>query len=69
MTTETIKVQTFDPIPPIMMERRSPANPLKGLMITVFSVKIVVAAFLLATVSLAPPVSADTYDVAVAAVD
>lgn len=60
MTTQTMTAQTFAALPPIRMETSSPANPLKGLLVTVFALKIVVAAFLIATVSLAPPVSAGT---------
>ena len=58
MPAKTTTVQTFPAVPAIVMEA-APANPLKGLVITVFTLKIAVAAFLLATVSLAPPVSAD----------
>jgi hypothetical protein len=59
MTTQTMTAQTFAALPPIRMETSSPANPLKVVLVTVFVLKIVVAAFLIATVSLAPPVSAD----------
>lgn len=51
--------QTFSALPPISMEAKVPANPLKGVLVTVFTLKIAVAAVLLATVSLAPPVNAD----------
>jgi hypothetical protein len=52
--------QTFTSLPPLTMQAtKTSANPLKNVMITVFTLKIVVSAFLLATVSLAPPVSAD----------
>jgi hypothetical protein len=52
--------QTFSAIPPIRIEAASPANPLKSVLVTVFALKIVIAAFLIATVSLAPPVSAES---------
>lgn len=51
--------RTFSALPPITMETAAPANPLRGLLVTVFALKIAVCAFLLATVSLAPPVSVD----------
>lgn len=51
--------QTFSALPPIAAEAKAPANPLKGVLITVFTLKIAVSAFLLATVSLAPPLSLD----------
>lgn len=59
MTTQTMTVQTFAALPPITTETSSRANPLRNLLVTVFALKIVVAAFLIATVSLAPPVAAD----------
>ncbi len=61
MTTPTMSAQTFAALPPITMETSSPANPLRSLLVTVFALKIVVAAFLIATVSLAPPVVADAH--------
>lgn len=60
-------IQTFSALPPIEMEPAAPANPLKGVLITVFTLKIIVAVFLLATVSLAPPLSPDEPYMAVAA--
>lgn len=36
------------------------SNPLRAVLVTVFTLKLVVAAFLVATVSLAPPVSAES---------
>jgi len=59
--------QTFNALPPITLEDAPPANPLKGVLLTVFTLKIVVAAFLIATVSLAPPVSAEASYMTVAA--
>ncbi|MGK6312409.1 hypothetical protein [Neorhizobium sp. DT-125] len=59
--------QTFSALPPITPEARAPANPLKGVLITVFALKIAVAAFLLATVSLTPPLSVDGRPIAAAA--
>ena len=64
-----MSAQTFDALPPISTRTELPANPLKGVLVTVFALKIVVAAFLLATVSLAPPVNADESYVSVASVD
>ncbi|MCJ9753385.1 hypothetical protein MOV61_21940 [Neorhizobium sp. BETTINA12A] len=61
MTTQTMTAQTFAALPPIRMETSSPSHPLKSLLMTVFVLKILVAAFLIATVSLAPPVSADAH--------
>ncbi|MBP1844685.1 hypothetical protein J2046_002952 [Rhizobium petrolearium] len=58
--------RTFSALPPIKMETAAPANPLRGVLVTVFALKIVVCAFLLATVSLAPPVSVDARFAAVA---
>ena len=60
MTTSTMTGPTFSAIPPIGAEKTNAANPLKGVLITVFTLKIAVAAFLLATVSLAPPVNAES---------
>jgi hypothetical protein len=51
---------TYSAMPPIELNRSSePAHPLRPVFITVIALKIVVSAFLLATVSLAPPVSAE----------
>lgn len=59
--------QTFNSIPPITLEATPPSNPLKGVLLTVFTLKVVVAVFLIATVSLAPPVSAEASYMTVAA--
>ena len=62
--------QTFNAIPPIRMQATASSNPLKSVMITVFTLKVAVAAVLLATVSLAPPLSADgSYTTVIAAAD
>ncbi|CAN7402437.1 hypothetical protein [Neorhizobium sp. LjRoot104] len=58
MTSPTMTSQTFAALPPMTMETSNPVNPLKSVLVMVFALKIVVAAFLIATVSLAPPVSA-----------
>ncbi len=55
--------QTFSALPPIKADAVAAENPLKGVLVTVFTLKIIVTAFLLTTVSLAPPVAADeTYN-------
>ncbi|MFB9948059.1 hypothetical protein ACFFP0_04320 [Rhizobium puerariae] len=59
MTARPMTIQTFSALPPITMEPVAPANPLRGVLVTVFTLKIIVSVFLLATVSLAPPVSSD----------
>jgi len=59
--------QTFSALPPIKMEAAAPANPLRAVLIVVFTLKITVAVFLLATVSLAPPLSPEQPYMAVAA--
>ncbi|MFN7026051.1 MAG: hypothetical protein ACK4QP_16355 [Pseudorhizobium sp.] len=41
-------------------EGSAPSHPLRPVFVTVLAAKVVVAAFLLATVSMAPPVSAET---------
>ncbi|WP_105384104.1 hypothetical protein [Neorhizobium alkalisoli] len=51
--------QTFSALPPIRTDAVAAENPLKGVLVTVFTLKIIVTVFLLATVSLAPPVVAD----------
>ncbi|TWF54540.1 hypothetical protein [Neorhizobium alkalisoli] len=52
---------TYSAIPPIELNRSNEtAHPLRPVFITVIALKIVVSAFLIATVSLAPPVSAET---------
>ena len=55
--------QTYSAIPAIQMETaKTSAHPLRPVFVTVIAVKLAVSAFLLATVSLAPPVSAgDSY--------
>ncbi|WP_105435700.1 hypothetical protein [Neorhizobium tomejilense] len=60
-TTQTFSAQTFSALPPIRMETSGAANPLRSVLVTVFVLKIAIAAFLIATVSLAPPVSANTH--------
>ena len=69
MTMQAMTAKTFSAMPPITMEATSEAHPLKSVLITVFTLKIVVAAFLLATVSLAPPVTASERYMTVAAAD
>ncbi|AXV15858.1 hypothetical protein CYG48_09195 [Neorhizobium sp. SOG26] len=69
MTTSTMNGPTFAAMPPIGAEKANAAHPLKGVLITVFTVKIAVAAFLLATVSLAPPVNAEASYMTAAIVD
>ena len=64
--THQATAQTFAALPPITTEA-TPANPLRSVLVTVFTLKIIVSAFLLATVSLAPPVSADDHYTVVAA--
>ncbi|MDR6816529.1 hypothetical protein J2X76_001702 [Neorhizobium sp. 2083] len=66
MTTQMTTAQTFAALPPITMETSSPANPLKGVLVTVFALKIVIAAFLIATVSLSPPVAAEAHNTTLA---
>ncbi|WP_105370261.1 hypothetical protein [Neorhizobium huautlense] len=51
--------QTFSALPPMKTDAVAAGNPLKGVLVTVFTLKIIVSAFLLATVSLAPPVAAN----------
>jgi hypothetical protein len=51
--------QTFSDLPPIRTDAVVVENPLKGVLVTVFTLKIIVTVFLLGTVSLAPPVAAD----------
>lgn len=60
-TTQTFSAQTFSALPPIRMETPGAANPLRSVLVTVFVLKIAIAAFLIATVSLAPPVSANAH--------
>ncbi|WP_117193693.1 hypothetical protein [Rhizobium terrae] len=69
MTSPTLTVPTFSDMPPITTGKPDSGNPLKGLLITVFTLKVVVAAFLLATVSLAPPYIADQRHAIVASAD
>lgn len=59
--------QTFSDLPPILANAEAPANPLKSVLITVFTLKVVVAAFLITTVSLAPPITAGEQYMTVAA--
>ncbi|WP_105430147.1 hypothetical protein [Neorhizobium sp. T6_25] len=66
MTTQTMTAQTFADLPPIRMETTTAANPLKSVLVTVFVLKIAIAAFLIATVSLAPPVSANAHSTTLA---
>ena len=51
--------QTFSALPPMKTDAVAAENSLKGVLVTVFTLKIIVSAFLLATVSLAPPVAAN----------
>ena len=51
--------QTFSALPHMKTDAVAAENPLKGVLVTVFTLKIIVSAFLLATVSLAPPVAAN----------
>ncbi|CAN7405256.1 hypothetical protein [Neorhizobium tomejilense] len=60
-TARTFSAQTFSALPPIRMETPGAANPLRSVLVTVFVLKIAIAAFLIATVSLAPPVSANAH--------
>lgn len=64
-----MSAQTFDALPPISARTELPANPLKGVLVTVFALKIVVAAFLVGTVSLAPPVNTDQSYLSIASVN
>lgn len=50
---------TYSAMPPIQMSS-APAHPLRPVFITVIALKITIAAVLLATVSLAPPLSAES---------
>lgn len=52
-------MQTYSALPPITNDVPR-AHPLRAVFVTVLTLKLVVCAFLLATVSLAPPVAADT---------
>jgi hypothetical protein len=61
VTAQTFTTQTFSALPPIRMETSGVANPLRSVLVTVFVLKIAIAAFLIATVSLAPPVSANAH--------
>ncbi|MEN3148306.1 hypothetical protein ABCW43_13380 [Neorhizobium sp. IRAMC:178] len=61
MTNPTATAQTFTALPPIRMETSNAANPLRSVLVTVFVLKITIAAFLIATVSLAPPVSTNAH--------
>jgi hypothetical protein len=58
--------QTYSSIPPITVATVKP-HPLRAVFVTVLTLKLAVCAFLLATVSLAPPVAADTRYMVVAA--
>lgn len=59
---------TFQPIPPIAANAgREARHPLHSLLVTVLTVKLIVAAALVATVSLAPPVSGEHSYVTMAA--
>jgi hypothetical protein len=61
---------TYSAIPAIQLETtKAEAHPLRPVFVTVLTLKIAVAAFLLGTVSLAPPVSAETSYMSVAAVE
>ncbi len=51
-------MQTYSALPPIVIETSKP-HPLRAVFVTVLALKVLVGAFLLATVSLAPPVAAD----------
>jgi hypothetical protein len=63
-----MSAHTYAAMPPIEMASSSTtAHPLRPVFVTVITLKIVVSAFLLATVSLAPPVSAETRYMTVAA--
>jgi hypothetical protein len=63
---ERISMQTYPSLPPITIDAPKP-HPLRAVFVTVLTMKLVVCAFLLATVSLAPPVAADTRYMVVAA--
>jgi hypothetical protein len=58
--------QTYTSLPPITIEAPQ-AHPLRPVFVTVLALKLAVGAFLLATVSLAPPVAADQRYMVVAA--
>jgi hypothetical protein len=59
---------TYSAMPAIQLERSAaPAHPLRAVFVTVIALKIAVSVFLLATVSLAPPVSAGERYMTVAA--
>jgi hypothetical protein len=63
-----MSAHTYSAIPAIELNAAAaPAHPLRPVFVTVIALKLAVSVFLLANVSLAPPVTVDTY-VAVASV-
>jgi hypothetical protein len=55
-----MNAHTYSAMPPIELNTtKTEAHPLRPVFITVIALKVVVSAFLLATVSLAPPVAAE----------
>lgn len=49
--------QTYTAMPPITLEDKPQAHPLRTVFVTVLSAKILIAALLVANVSLAPPMT------------
>ncbi|RWX78612.1 hypothetical protein EPK99_08400 [Neorhizobium lilium] len=61
---------TYSAIPAIELKSPSvPAHPLRPVFVTVIALKVAVSVFLLATVSLAPPVAAEGTYMSVASID
>ncbi len=61
---------TYQAIPAIELDAaQAPAHPLRPVFVTVIALKVAVSVFLLATVSLAPPVAAETSYQSIASVE
>ncbi len=62
--------QTYSAIPAIELQpAQAPAHPLRPVFVTVIALKLVVSVFLLANVSLAPPIATDVSYMTVASAE
>jgi hypothetical protein len=62
--------QTYSAIPAIELEpARAPTHPLRPVFVTVIALKLAVSVFLLANVSLAPPIATDAQYMSVASAE